>query len=72
MANTICAPNSAVLAGFNPRCLARKRTSDINFVRRIGELAINMIDRHVAHDEHKSYPWHERTIHIRGNKVCPS
>lgn len=33
---------------------------------------MNMIDRHVAHDEDKSYPWHERTIHVRSNEVRPS
>lgn len=44
----------------------------VNFVRTANKLPMDVIGRHVAHEEDETNPWHERSIHILGNEVCPS
>ena len=30
-----------------------------------------MIDRHMPHKKDESYPWHQGSIHVCSNQVCP-
>ena len=52
--------------------LPSERTRNIDLVRPIYELACDVIDRHMAHKEGESYPWHQGSIHVCSNQICPS
>ena len=45
-------------------------TSDVDLVWGIGGLSIDMIDRHMTHEEDESEPWHEVLLDILGNDIC--
>lgn len=78
MTSTICTPASfqhQTRPGSKLRPMSTTRTtptSDVYNARVIDELPRDMTDGHVTHQEHKSNPWHERTIDITSDEVGPS
>ena len=47
-------------------------TSDIDSARIVQRLAVDMVDRHMAHKEHKAYPWHIWTFDVGSDSICTS
>ncbi len=45
---------------------------DVDGARIVDELAIDMVDRHVTHEEDEADPWHEGAIDVTGNGICPN
>jgi hypothetical protein len=45
------------------------RSCDIHCLRVIEDLAVDMVDRHVAHEKDEPNPGHQRAIHIVGNGI---
>lgn len=44
-------------------------TGDVNILRLVPELAIQVVDGHVAHQEDEADPWHQRALDVFGNDI---
>ena len=45
---------------------------DVDNAPVVDELAVNVVDGHVAHEEDEADPWHEGAMNVFGNGVCPN
>lgn len=44
-------------------------TSDVHGTRVICHLTVDMVERHVTHEEYEANPWHIRTLDVFGNGI---
>ena len=45
---------------------------DVDQASVVDELAVDVVDGHVAHEEDEADPWHKRAVDVFGNGVCSS